>query len=311
MSKTEGINRDTLSEKERNALAILENLTDAQLDECKRLIGVGGYGIIGPSTLSEFIVDCDRLGLGLTDSAILVSKKSWNLGNGAQIGATTASFFFSALSRAFQSGGSPKVEIPSNSRKLSKQDIDVAAAQLGVESAAIRAVVDVESTGSGFLPDGRPKILFEAHIFYHMLKKVGIDPVRMSKLHPDICSPRWNRTLYKGGIFEYDRLAKAIAIHEEAALQSASWGLFQIMGFNHMACGFQSAKHMVAAMKKDEAHHLEAFLKFIRARGLVDELRDRNWPAFARGYNGEGYAANKYDAKLASRYAFHRKNGER
>ena len=40
-----------------------------------------------------------------------------------------------------------------------------AANKLGCEVAAVRAVVDVES-GGGFLPDGRPKILFERHKVY-------------------------------------------------------------------------------------------------------------------------------------------------
>jgi hypothetical protein len=37
--------------------------------------------------------------------------------------------------------------------------------------------------------------------------------------------------------------------------------------------------------------------------GLVDELRRNDWAGFARGYNGPGYADNRYDTKLASAYS--------
>ncbi|WP_328515044.1 N-acetylmuramidase domain-containing protein [Ralstonia pseudosolanacearum] len=34
----------------------------------------------------------------------------------------------------------------------------------------MRAVNEVESRGSGFLPDGRPVILFERHVMYRQLQ---------------------------------------------------------------------------------------------------------------------------------------------
>jgi hypothetical protein len=37
----------------------------------------------------------------------------------------------------------------------------------------------------------------------------------------------------------------------------------------------------------------------------ADALRQRDWAAFARGYNGPGYRANRYDAKLAQAFARH------
>ena len=112
----------------------------------------------------------------------------------------------------------------------------------------------------------------------------------------------WNRSLYKGGAREWDRINEAIALDRGAALQSASWGLFQIMGANYKACGFTSVDDFVAAMEKSEGDQLKAFVGFIRTNKLDGYLRSLNWAAFAKGYNGPGYAKNQYDAKLAAAY---------
>ncbi|MDR2077148.1 MAG: N-acetylmuramidase family protein [Desulfovibrio sp.] len=57
------------------------------------------------------------------------------------------------------------------SKKFTFDDIASAAATLGLEPCAVKAVVEVESGGSGFLPDGRVKILFEGHVFFRELSK--------------------------------------------------------------------------------------------------------------------------------------------
>jgi len=47
--------------------------------------------------------------------------------------------------------------------------------------------------------------------------------------------------LYKEGEAEYERLLRARRINEDAANASTSWGLFQIMGFNHAAWGHRGS----------------------------------------------------------------------
>ena len=49
--------------------------------------------------------------------------------------------------------------------------------------------------------------------------------------------------------------------------------------------------------------HLDAFVNFIKTKKLDSVLRAKNWAAFARRYNGPGYAQNAYDKKMASAYA--------
>lgn len=181
-------------------------------------------------------------------------------------------------------------------QSLTIEEIEKAAESLKVETAALRAVLAVESLGSGFLSNGKPVILFEAHIFS------GFTKGAFDKSHPGISSANWNRKLYRGGLLEWPRLEEAITLNREAALKSASWGLAQLMGFNHKLCGYETVEAFVAAMHESEAEQLDAFVEFLIARKLDDELRSRSWAAFAAGYNGPAYAKNKYDARLAAAY---------
>lgn len=179
---------------------------------------------------------------------------------------------------------------------LTDQDYVAAAGVLGCDVAAVRAVVTVESNGSGFLPDGRPKILFEAHLFSKFTNH------KYDKTNPNISSPTWNKSLYKGGAAEWDRLEEARALNEEAALKSASWGLFQIMGFNYQTAGFASVQEYVAAMKESEGAQLMAFVNFVKSQKLDVHLRAKNWAGFAARYNGPNYRENQYDTRLANAY---------
>ena len=134
---------------------------------------------------------------------------------------------------------------------LAAADVVAEAAALQCEPAAVWAVCDVESNGSGFLADKRPRILFEAHLFGRLTAH------HWDAAHPNVSSAAWNRALYgAGGAHQYDRLAEAIGLDRKAALEAASWGLFQILGLNFAACGFASVEDYVAAMCESERRHL-------------------------------------------------------
>ena len=186
---------------------------------------------------------------------------------------------------------------------LTNQDYERAARSIGCTVAAIRAVAQVESAGNGFLADGRPKILFERHIFFRESGR------KFSDTHPHISWPKGGG--YLGGAKEYDRLHEAIGLDRKAALRSVSWGKFQVMGFNHALVGFPDLEDFVKKMVSGEPAQLDAFLGFIKANGLADELIRRDWAGFARGYNGEGYRKFKYDTKMADAYAHHADGGSR
>lgn len=182
---------------------------------------------------------------------------------------------------------------------LTNDDFQKVADDLGCERAAVQAVQEVETGGTGgFNPDGTPKILFEA-LWFHKLTK-GIYDAN----YPNISSPTWNRALY-GHTWQIEqaRLEQARQLDQDAAFQSASWGMFQVMGFNHASLGFSSVIDFVAAMATDELSQLEAFAEFVKHNNLTQALIDKDWATFARRYNGAQYAANHYDTKLAAAYA--------
>ena len=182
-------------------------------------------------------------------------------------------------------------------KTLTDDDFRAAAQALACEVAAVKAVCHVEAPRGGFNPDGSVTTLFERHKFYLYSKG------RFAALYPNLCAPTPSRDAYgKSWKEEQARLAKAIELDRTAALMSASWGKFQIMGFNFGAAGFVSIEEFVAHMALSEGEQLAAFVNVVKAWGLDDELRDRRWADFARRYNGPGYAVNEYDVKLAAAY---------
>jgi hypothetical protein len=182
-----------------------------------------------------------------------------------------------------------------NTAPITKEAIVQAAQSLGVQPAAVKAVCDVEAGANGFLADGRPKILYEAQQFYRLTNGAYGSCTSMS------CS-FWNRNLYQGGAAEYNRLMEAYGRDKNAALQAASWGAFQIMGFNYRTCGYASIEAFIADMKCGHDGHMRAFLGFIRSNKLDTYMRNLDWAGFAYRYNGAGYAANAYDKKMADAY---------
>lgn len=176
---------------------------------------------------------------------------------------------------------------------MTESDIAAAARSIGCSSAIIKAVIAVESRG-GFLPDLRPRILFERHYFSRLTAR------RHDGSHPDIAQPKPGG--YAGGAREYDRLTRAITLDRDAALRSASWGAFQIMGDNCRLCGFAGVEAFVEAMVSGEPAQLRAFIAFLKSTGLDRALVQRDWVAFAKGYNGPGYRKNRYDTRLAEAY---------
>ncbi len=192
----------------------------------------------------------------------------------------------------------------SNSVRLIDEDFTQVAELLGCEPAALKAVQQVETGGrGGFFSPGRPAILFEGHIFWTQLKKRGSNPEDYVKGNENILYPKWEKGHYKGGIGEYDRLEQARKINREAADASASWGMFQIMGFNYAACGEESIESFVRSMCESEFKQLLLTANFIKKNSqMLQALQARDWAVFAKCYNGPAYAQNRYDVKLEAAY---------
>jgi hypothetical protein len=182
-----------------------------------------------------------------------------------------------------------------NVSAISDNDYQAAAQKYDVPIAAIKAVAKVELGGrKGFDEKGRPKILFESHLFRKFSQQL------YDHTHPHLSMPysKAVRKYYKWD--QYSRLYEAMVLDPEAALKSASWGLFQVMGFNHN--GWPDATSFAKAMFVSEINHLTAFFAFCDSNGLMRHLKAQNWAAFAKAYNGPDYAVNQYDTKLADAY---------
>jgi hypothetical protein len=184
---------------------------------------------------------------------------------------------------------------------LSDSDISAAAESIGVPEVNLRAVISVETSGKGFDSQGRPKMLFEPHIFYRNLASAK----QTNAVDLGLAYSTWGQQRYPAD--SYPRLVQAVAIDEVAALKSCSWGLGQIMGENFPMLRYTTVEEMVLAAEVGELEQLEQMLGFLTAsHGAIAALESGNWAAFARIYNGPSYAQNHYDTKLAAYVAAHK-----
>lgn len=185
-------------------------------------------------------------------------------------------------------------------KKLTDYDLPRIGHLIGVGEDEIHAVLDVESRGTGFDKHGVIR-LFESHVFYRQLPKEK----RPAAMSMGLAHTSWSQAKAAGNYRNnYDRLCRAYDFDPKAALEATSWGLGQVMGFNHRMCGYSSALQMVEAFAESEGNQLEAMIEFIVSASLDDELRRHDWAGFARGYNGAGYKANRYDVRLRQRYDY-------
>lgn len=182
-------------------------------------------------------------------------------------------------------------------KRLDDIDLPRLGAEIGVGEDELHAFMDVEAAGSGFDAQGRPKMLFEPHIFYRNL--VGAEQAAASEL--GLAYKKWGSKPYPKD--SYPRLERAMAINAEAALCSASWGLSQILGLHHLTLDYPSARSMVEAFMADEENHLKGTISLLVAENIDDDLRAHRWPVVARVWNGPGYAKHNYDGRLAAAFA--------
>lgn len=186
-----------------------------------------------------------------------------------------------------------------SSGKVTAEDYAAAATKLGCEVEAIQAVTEQETSIRGAWDEvGRPTILFERHKF------AKYSAGEWNRTHPDISNPADGG--YGRYSAQYPKLYRAATLDQTAALKSASWGSFQIMGDNHKAAGFDTVEAFVDAMLKDQRSHLKAFVDLLTNDGYFrtakKALQNNDWAKFARIYNGSAYEKNKYDIKIAAIY---------
>jgi hypothetical protein len=176
---------------------------------------------------------------------------------------------------------------------LTMQDYLDSGGRLGCNPANVLAFAEVEAAGAGF-EAGYPKILFEPHIFSKLTKHA------FDATYPTVSYPHWGMVPYpRQQAARYAQLLKAVGLDVTAGFSSASFGKFQICGFNHQACGYETPWSFAFAQAFDEPNQLKCFEAFIRSAGLLKPLQNGNWVECAKRYNGSAYEKNRYDVRLA------------
>jgi hypothetical protein len=185
------------------------------------------------------------------------------------------------------------------------EEIGNVAAEFGLETAALLAVAEIESGGHTFAAvAGRrePLIRFEGHYFDRRLSAENRSRARSLRLSSPTAGAIPNPASQAA---RWQLLDRAAAINRIAAWESTSWGLGQVMGAHWKWLGYADVETLVSEARSSAAGQARLMARYIVKAGLADALRQRDWAAFARGYNGPGYRANRYDAKLAQAFARH------
>lgn len=179
---------------------------------------------------------------------------------------------------------------------ITDAEIGTFAARLGCSVKQLRAVAMVESSGSGFDAQGRPKILFERHLFHRYT------------------SGHFSLSLYSnpsGGGYDIDswqKLEMAACRDPDAAFSACSWGKFQVLGGHWNALRYASPIEMAYSAVTGEAAHYEMLARYAEVNGLGGAIARLSMNAhdnveFARKYNGPAYQQFSYHTKLASAMA--------
>jgi len=99
----------------------------------------------------------------------------------------------------------------------------------------------------------------------------------------------------------YNAYLRAKKINPKLAFESSSFGFAQIMGFNYNNMGLSIGydKGLVDLSFDKEFNY---FTKFLETRGIITDIKNKNWVKIAEKYNGGNYKANNYDLALNSNY---------
>lgn len=183
--------------------------------------------------------------------------------------------------------------------------IAAVARESDIEPISLLAVAEVESGGiATVLVNGRqePLIRFEGHYFDRRLsagkqrtaRREGLSsPVAGAVHNPPTQAARWAL------------LQHAAAIDHEAAYESTSWGLGQVMGAHWHALGYADVDALVAEVRGSVEGQIRLMLHYIDHFGLAGALDAHDWVTFARHYNGPAYRRYRYDEKIAHAWSLY------
>lgn len=180
--------------------------------------------------------------------------------------------------------------------------IKLIACQFKLEPAALAAFIEVESGGKGFGNDGKILIQFEPHW--------------MKRIAPYTPSGKWSVNKVDVQSKEWEAFNDAFKKNPDAAMQSTSIGLGQIMGFHYKRLGYKSVGEMWDGAKKGLERQVWQIAQFIRTDNrLWNALKVGDWHTVATIYNGAGYQAlakrigrEPYNISMAKAYGKYKVN---
>ena len=191
---------------------------------------------------------------------------------------------------------------------LTDEDYKEVADELGIEVAAMKAVVEIEAGKShkGFWAPGKPLINFDLTIYRKFAPRHNVSLSKAKKRSPEIFRRPDAARYGSYQAAQQARLDAAAAIDSLSAFESTFWGMFQIGGFNWRKCGVADVVEFVRLMSRSERDQLELFARFITNSGMVEYIRKRDWLRFALKYNGPKARSRGYHTRLAAAYRRHR-----
>jgi hypothetical protein len=174
------------------------------------------------------------------------------------------------------------------------------AERLGIDAAALGAVMDVEAPPvvPAFGADRRPAIMFEGHIFSRLTEH------RFDTSHPEVSHAHFDRSRRpRDQAGRWQQFEEAFALDPDAAMKATTWGRFAILGLNHRTSGFETVGELAHFLSESESNQYEAaLLGFIGGKHLADALQRHDWEGFARKYTGPGAAARRRASELREAY---------
>ena len=153
-----------------------------------------------------------------------------------------------------------------------------------IDTAALLAIISVETPGQGF-DANTGKILIQ------------FEPVWFKKQAPYAPSGLWSVNKVDVQVKEWLAFNDAFKKNPDAAMQSTSIGLGQIMGFHFDRLGYKTVGAMWDDAKKGIEQQIKQLVTFI----LTDDklryaIEHHNWTDVAEIYNGKGFR------ELAAKY---------
>ena len=190
---------------------------------------------------------------------------------------------------------------PADQRSLEKRDFINAANIIDCAPWYLKAFHSVESRGKPFDERGRLAMLYEPHVVDKHTKgtlRAKRVPVlwKGREIEVPLSYPTWRRN--PKGMAEFHHydldhdskwqlLVAAYRLHP-AAINGASYGSFQIMGYWSERLGYGSTLNFIADLYQGEKNHLAAAIRYLRMVDAFDDLRRGKWESLARKYNGTG-----------------------